>query len=129
MQNQKFRKFLSCLVDSSIIKQDGRSLQNLSLALKKSIILMTSRKDTKTKCDLKAIHFLTSCNDPPFVFIALKNRMIMNNSDLLNKYFNMLIDTIVNLFSYPNIDRGLFCFLVSVFPSFHENLTCRTFLP
>lgn len=37
---------------------------------------------------------------PPFVFIALKIRIVMNKSNLLNKYFNsMLTDAIVIFFS------------------------------
>lgn len=102
---------------------------------------MTSCKVTKTLCALNPSSsnrnspLILYCKKSRFVFIALKNRIIlMNNSNLLHKYFNsMLLDTIINLFflSKQRSSFVLFCgvlFSPAAIPSFHENLTRLTVL-
>lgn len=122
-QNQKFRKFLSWF----IIKFSRDNVADPCRTKdqhKKGIVHMTSCKVTKTLCALNPSSSnrnspsVLYCKKSRFVFITLKNRIIlMNNSNLLNKYFNsMLLDTIINLFFfYPNKDRVLFCFVVFYF--------------
>lgn len=140
-QNQKFRKFLSWF----IIKFSRDNVADPCRTKdqhKKGIVHMTSCKVTKTLCALNPSSSnrnspsVLYCKKSRFVFITLKNRIIlMNNSNLLNKYFNsMLLDTIINLFFFLSKQRSsfvLFCgvlFSPAAIPSFHENLTRLTVL-
>lgn len=83
---------------------------------------MTSCKVTKTLCALNPSSsnrnspLILYCKKSRFVFIALKNRIVlMNNLNLLHKYFNsMLLDTIINLF-FSIQTKIEFCFVLWCF--------------